>query len=314
MHYLDNKATDIVNVGITMKITRFIPEYPILVKLQLIFFPQCESHVSNPYETAVEILDLHILSFMILDNKGEDKSSGKNGIRHFFRRGYTTCLQEVDRKVMDEILYQFEFFAVSFILRFRGRQYSRFLMLPWHFLHLSKRMDELMDLRTKYVTSACNTSTEVLLVDYLVIYISFNKRISTLTALDSHTFDWKSLAINLLLQRMPTCYQWWREPLCVCVCVCVSHVTCWHWYQPTEGSEVNNSSSLQLKIYLKKPFTSTTTGTQREKYLNLLAPELFFLILAHSVYKMWIIQEPNKSELWNKVHFKEKKAESIHHV
>jgi len=27
--------------------------------------------------------------------------------------------------------------------------------------------------------------------------------------------------------------------------------------------------------------------------LNLLAPELFFFILAHPVYKMWIIQEPN---------------------
>ena len=49
-------------------------------------------------------------------------------------------------------------------------------------------------------------------------------------------------------------------------------------------------------------------------FLNLLAPELFFLILAHSVYKMWIIQEPNKLELWNKLHFKEKKTESIHHV
>jgi hypothetical protein len=31
--------------------------------------------------------------------------------------------------------------------------------------------------------------------------------------------------------------------------------------------------------------------------LNLLAPELFFLILAHLVYKMRIIQEPNKLEL-----------------
>ena len=40
----------------------------------------------------------------------------------------------------------------------------------------------------------------------------------------------------------------------------------------------------------------------------------FFLILAHSVYKMWIIQEPSKLELWNKLHFKEKKTESIHHV
>ena len=40
---------------------------------------------------------------------------------------------------------------------------------------------------------------------------------------------------------------------------------------------------------------------------NLLAPEIFFLILAHSVYKIWIIQKPNKLELWNKLHFKEKK-------
>jgi len=46
--------------------------------------------------------------------------------------------------------------------------------------------------------------------------------------------------------------------------------------------------------------------------INLLAPELFFLILAHSVYKMWIIQEPNTLELLNKLHFEEKKnKESI---
>jgi len=47
---------------------------------------------------------------------------------------------------------------------------------------------------------------------------------------------------------------------------------------------------------------------------NLLAPELFFLILAHPVYKTWIIQEPNTLELWNKLHFEEKKTEIIHHV
>ena len=48
---------------------------------------------------------------------------------------------------------------------------------------------------------------------------------------------------------------------------------------------------------------------------NLLTPELyFFLILADPVYKMWIIQEPNMLELWNKLHFEEKKTESIYHV
>ena len=41
---------------------------------------------------------------------------------------------------------------------------------------------------------------------------------------------------------------------------------------------------------------------------------IFFLILAHSVYKMWIIQEPNTLELWNKLHFEEEKTESIYHV
>jgi len=47
---------------------------------------------------------------------------------------------------------------------------------------------------------------------------------------------------------------------------------------------------------------------------NLLAPELFFFILAHPVYKMWIIQEPNTLELWNKLHFEEKTTESTYHV
>jgi hypothetical protein len=48
---------------------------------------------------------------------------------------------------------------------------------------------------------------------------------------------------------------------------------------------------------------------------NPLAPELFFLISAHTVYKMWIIQEPSKLALWNKLHFEEKeKTESIEYV
>ena len=49
-------------------------------------------------------------------------------------------------------------------------------------------------------------------------------------------------------------------------------------------------------------------------HFNPLAPELFFLILAHPVYKMWIIQEPNKLALWNELHVEEKKTDSIEHV
>ena len=45
--------------------------------------------------------------------------------------------------------------------------------------------------------------------------------------------------------------------------------------------------------------------------LNLVAPDLF-LILAHPVYKMWIIQEPNTLELWNKLHFEERKKRRVY--
>ena len=48
--------------------------------------------------------------------------------------------------------------------------------------------------------------------------------------------------------------------------------------------------------------------------INPLAPELFFLISAQPVYKMWIIREPKKLALWNKLHFEEKKTEGIEHV
>ena len=41
--------------------------------------------------------------------------------------------------------------------------------------------------------------------------------------------------------------------------------------------------------------------------VKLLAPELFFFNFSTPVYKMWIIQEPNTLELWNKLHFEYKK-------
>ena len=41
--------------------------------------------------------------------------------------------------------------------------------------------------------------------------------------------------------------------------------------------------------------------------INPLAPDFFFLILAHPVFTMLITQEPKKVALWNKRHFEEKK-------
>ena len=49
-------------------------------------------------------------------------------------------------------------------------------------------------------------------------------------------------------------------------------------------------------------------------HLNLLATGFFFQILEHSVFKLWLIQKPNKVALWNKRHFEEKKMEFLQHV
>jgi len=43
-------------------------------------------------------------------------------------------------------------------------------------------------------------------------------------------------------------------------------------------------------------------------------PGIIFLILAHPVYKMWILQEPNTLDLWNELHFEEEKTGIIYHV
>jgi hypothetical protein len=45
-----------------------------------------------------------------------------------------------------------------------------------------------------------------------------------------------------------------------------------------------------------------------------LAPEFFFSIFSTPVFKMWIIQEPNKVALCNKRHFEEKETEIMQHV
>ena len=79
---------------------------------------------------------------------------------------------------------------------------------------------------------------------------------------------------------------------------------------------------LQAMLLIVILFTNMTTLCKTQTpfniitspILNLLAPELFFLILAHPVYKMWIIQEPNTLELWNKLHFEEEQTESVYHV
>ena len=58
----------------------------------------------------------------------------------------------------------------------------------------------------------------------------------------------------------------------------------------------NDSTSLQLNVRVNLSLC-LTFGRRN----------FFFLILAHPVYKMWIVQEPNTLEIWNKLHFEEEK-------
>ena len=69
--------------------------------------------------------------------------------------------------------------------------------------------------------------------------------------------------------------------------------------RPNEGKFKFN---IQNKVFL--PAFSLLTFWRRNYFINFSTP----------VYKMWIIQESNKLELWNRLHFEEKKTESICHV
>ena len=53
---------------------------------------------------------------------------------------------------------------------------------------------------------------------------------------------------------------------------------------------------------------------QKSTCFNLLATDFLFQILAHPVFKMWVIQKPNKVALWNKRHFEGERMEIIQHV
>ena len=78
-------------------------------------------------------------------------------------------------------------------------------------------------------------------------------------------------------------------------------------YTPLETSYLYY---IDTTLYMNhKLFTEKSICKFQPHVINPLATELFFFILAHPIYKIWIIQEPNKLALRNKLHFEEKKTE-----
>jgi glutaredoxin-related protein len=84
--------------------------------------------------------------------------------------------------------------------------------------------------------------------------------------------------------------------------------------QPNMNSTIkdNSKSCRRIESPQREQWPKTGSHSTHESKINLLAPELFFFNFSTPVYKMRIIQEPNKLELWNKLHLKKKN--SIHHV
>ena len=76
----------------------------------------------------------------------------------------------------------------------------------------------------------------------------------------------------------------------------------WIWHANTR----RYSKKKGIKILKLPPVCNCFTLT--------FGPGIILLILAHPVYEMWIIQEPNTLELWNKLHFERDKKGSIYHV
>ena len=75
-----------------------------------------------------------------------------------------------------------------------------------------------------------------------------------------------------------------------------------------------NSLEIVAKCSQDSTCTVLTHMPMFDSFLTFWRRNYFFLISAHPVYKMWIIQEPNALELWNKLHFEQKKTESIYHA
>jgi len=79
------------------------------------------------------------------------------------------------------------------------------------------------------------------------------------------------------------------------------YITHAHEHTCKHACASRNTHSLKISTSVIK-ILNTIFGVTL--FFNILAPVLFFFkILTHLVNKMWIIQEPNTLELWNKLHF-----------
>ena len=90
-------------------------------------------------------------------------------------------------------------------------------------------------------------------------------------------------------------------------------IACW-LHKATKKLRICNTYCFFTATMVTLMLFNVTLYVHCLPFFNLLATDFFFQILAHPVFKMWVIQKPNKVALWNKRHFEERKMEIIHHV
>ena len=89
------------------------------------------------------------------------------------------------------------------------------------------------------------------------------------------------------------------------------------WLGNGSGCSMKDERTCTMRHFLLHDNAWPHSAAQTQDLItsfNHLATDYFFEILAHSVFKMWVIQKPNKVALWNKRHFEETKMEIIQHV
>jgi len=113
---------------------------------------------------------------------------------------------------------------------------------------------------------------------------------------------YSNLAVNKYLHTVASC---WISSTDI-----VTYDTNWNGFILTKILIVNYAALIPMWLPIQCKRITIPFALLRLKSAVIIEPfgaGIIFLILAQPVYKMWIIQEPNMIDLWNKLHFEEEK-------
>ena len=129
------------------------------------------------------------------------------------------------------------------------------------------------------------------------------RHVASCAAVSVVSFQWHLISAKSLLSRRRSNFSFsTSQPLKVRWYLYVPPAVIFDSYLFCSDTFYVLTTTSVMSLNLKKKYWCAS-NIHNTTVINLLAPELFFLILAHPIYKIRIIQEPNRLELWNKLHF-----------